>query len=337
MNNLEMMRKRLEFQGGIAQDKRMIRDKYRTFLQALKYSYQGCNVRLAQDRDILLKTTNDETHNIVPLDSELYRALINPDKLKQDYDDKLLSIDYNTEFKSGDVFTWQIESGPLTQWIIYLQAVTEDAYFKGEIRRCRYIIKFKDEDGNICATYAAIRGPVETKIESIQKNQIRIDVPNLSLNILIPNNPQTKKLFKRYSEFMFDGKCWRVQAPDSISMEGVLEINAEEYYKDRDTDTDEVKDGLIIDSIKDTTEYTILGNSFIKPKIKETYKIISDLTGTWSALMPDGERAPVKIEAHGNEVEITWTKAVSCNGFDLIWTSSDGTIEKRRIVVESLF
>jgi hypothetical protein len=31
MNNLEMMRKRFEFQGGVRQEDRMIKDKWRTF------------------------------------------------------------------------------------------------------------------------------------------------------------------------------------------------------------------------------------------------------------------------------------------------------------------
>jgi hypothetical protein len=42
MNNLELMRKRLEWQGGVAQENRMIKDKYNTFLKTLKYSYQAC-------------------------------------------------------------------------------------------------------------------------------------------------------------------------------------------------------------------------------------------------------------------------------------------------------
>ena len=47
--------------------------------------------------------------------------------------------------------------------------MTELAYFRGEIRRCRYTINYKDEDGQEHMTYAAIRGPVETKINYIQK------------------------------------------------------------------------------------------------------------------------------------------------------------------------
>ncbi|MCM1323983.1 MAG: hypothetical protein NC218_07465 [Acetobacter sp.] len=36
-----------------------------------------------------------------------WRALINPDKVKQDHDDKILSIDYAAGFRPGDVFTWE--------------------------------------------------------------------------------------------------------------------------------------------------------------------------------------------------------------------------------------
>jgi hypothetical protein len=47
----------------------------------------------------------------------VHRALINPDKTKMDYDDKIISIDYNSDFKSGDVFEWV---GTNTYWLIYL-------------------------------------------------------------------------------------------------------------------------------------------------------------------------------------------------------------------------
>nr|DAH09523.1 MAG TPA: hypothetical protein [Caudoviricetes sp.] len=40
----------------------------------------------------------DADTNILPLDEKRYRALINPDKLKQDYDDKIFSIDYNAGY-----------------------------------------------------------------------------------------------------------------------------------------------------------------------------------------------------------------------------------------------
>jgi hypothetical protein len=63
------------------------------------------------------------------------KALINPDKNKQDYDDKILSIDYAFGYNPGDVFLWV---GTNTYWLVYLRELTEDAYFRAEIRRCKY-------------------------------------------------------------------------------------------------------------------------------------------------------------------------------------------------------
>lgn len=318
MSNLEMMRKRLEFQGGIAQEDRMIQGKYQTFLRTLKYSYQGCDVRLAQP------------HDSFALDIEYpqYRALINPDKIKQDYDDKILSIDYNTGFGPGDVFQW---IGTNSYWIIYLEELTEDAYFRGEIRRCRYQIKFKDEEGNICTTWAAIRGPVETQIDSLQKNQIRHDRANLSLNILMPQNEKTLKAFDRYSEFILAGKCWRVEAPDSISMKNIIEVNAEEYYINRKTDSD-VKDGLIVEPIDPTPCSKILGETFIKPKIAEIY-VAPEQGGQWCIIE---KNCPIIIKPKTNtSVEVMWNKTVS-GQFTLRWHKGH-KVATKVIVVESLF
>lgn len=337
MNNLELMRKRLEWQGGIRQEDRMIKDKWRTLQRALQYSYQACTVQMVQKSCQVLNADSsaiDKEFGIFPV----WRALINPDKVKQDYDDKIISIDHMAQYEPGDVFEWK-RTG--THWIIYLEEVTEDAYFRGEIRRCRYKIKFKDQDGNWCETYAAIRGPVETQIESIQKNQIRIDKPNLSLNILMPRNEKTVYAFDRYKEFLLDGRCWKVQAPDGISMSdgdnnkyGVLEINAEEDYINRDTDDieNQMKDGLIIEPEDPTPESGIIGETFIKPMIQETYSV-EEANGDWSILE---KNIPVTICPSGNKsIQITWNKTTH-GQFTLIWKKGQTILEKV-IVVESLF
>ena len=324
MNNLELMRKRLQHHGGIKQEDRMIKDKWRAFHHALVFSYQGADVSLVQKYNSceILKNQN------------IYRALINPNKTKQDYDDKILSIDYNTAFGPGDVFKWE---GTNSHWLIYLQALTEDAYFRGDIRRCKYIIKFKNKNGEIKQTWAAIRGPVETQIESIQKNQVRVDRPNLSLNILMPLNEDTLYAFDRYSKFLFAGKAWRVQAPDTISIKNVLEINAEEYYIDRDEDDvdDEVADGLIIEPIDpnpDEDSVKIEGLTFIKPKITEIYKA-PEIGGEWKILE---DNCPVCLKVYNDPfVQITWNKTIS-GQFTLQW-SKENTILTKIIVVESLF
>ena len=312
------MRKRFEWQGGIAQEDRMIKDKYRTFVKTLQYSYQGADVQLVQ------KYTECAT-----VENQTYRALINPNKLKQDYDDKVLSIDYAAGYESGDIIKWE---GTNSHWLIYLQELTEDAYFRSGIRRCRYQIKFKTEDGKICSTWAAIRGPVETAIDTIQKNQIRVDRPNWSLSILLPLNNQTKQFFDRYSEFLFAEKCWRVEAIDTISIPNVMEVIAQEYYIDKDTDdiTNELKDGLVIEPVVEENA-AISGNTFIKPNIPELYSM-NRAGGAWKVL----ENYPVCIEIiDGSTIQLTWQKMTS-GQFTLQWT--DGTIvEEKIIVVESLF
>lgn len=324
------MRKRLEYQGGIHQEDRMIKDKWRTLQKALLYSYQACSVQMVQKYNQVLDADPDAVDpgfGIYPI----YRALINPDKVKQDYDDKIISIDYSCGYEPGDIFEWK-KTG--THWIIYLEEITEDAYFRGEIRRCRYKIKFKDQEGNWCETWAAIRGPVETQIESIQKNQERIDKPNLGLNILMPQNDKTLHAFDRYDEFLFAGRCWKVQAPDSISMRNVIEVNAEEYYINESTDDieNEMKNGLIFEKEKPISESEIQGAVFIKPKIPEIYSV-SQPGGTWTTNPSD---APVKLCTNKNgDVTLTWEKSTH-GQFVLLWQKDDIVFDKT-IVVESLF
>ena len=90
---------RIDQMGGPVQQNRMILDKRRSLDSAVKYSYQGAHIaHLGQDEDIL--------------------ALINPNKLKMDYDDKTLSVGYEYNFKIGDVLEWKNTN---TYWLIYLQ------------------------------------------------------------------------------------------------------------------------------------------------------------------------------------------------------------------------
>lgn len=95
---LETLQKRLEFQGGVNQQARMNQRKLESLKSALLYSYQAATA-------------------VVP-DGKEFRCLINPDKLKRDYDEKMLSIPFEdiclndgqlgrkiVHLKAGDVFT----------------------------------------------------------------------------------------------------------------------------------------------------------------------------------------------------------------------------------------
>ena len=309
---------RMKYQGGNLQQERMIADKLRTLDRAVHYSYQGADVK---------KTNSTASYSV--------KALINPNKLKQDYDDKIISIRYDHEFVTGDVFEW---IGTNTYWLIYLQDLTELAYFRGDIRKCSHEIAWEDEEG-LHKTYAAIRGPVETKINYIQKHGISVDTPNYSLNILMPKTDSAVKYFQRYSKFYLLGDkdyniCWRVEAVDWLSMPGILEINAVEYYSNETEDNLEsgIVGGLITEPVDPNNKFvndTIIGESFIKPKKEYEYIYHGNLKGEWSV----GKNIPVQlIPFEENKVKLRWLDTYS-GQFDLYY----GDVYKKTIVVESLF
>ena len=308
--------KRLQQHGGNAQQERMIRDKRRSLDSALKFSYQGADV-LRVDAE----------------NREPVRALINSNKLKQDYDDKIISIGYENNFKCGDVFKWM---GTNTYWLIYLQDLTELAYFRGDIRKCAYQIAWEDEDG-IHVTYAAVRGPVETKINFIQKAGISIDNPNHSLNILMPKNKYTMSYFQRYSKFYLQGDdtCWRVEATDHISTPGILEVTAVEYYANEDEDDIDIGIvGALIEEITDpndnTEQMSIVGDTFIKIKKSYEYEFDGNIAADWKV----DAKYPIELIPNTEDprkVTLKWNGSYS-GQFELIYGNYSKTI-----IVESLF
>ena len=80
----------------------MIKDKRHSLDKATLYSYQGANVQALGSETVA-------------------RALINPNKLKQDYDDKILSVGFEYNVTPGTVFEW---IGTKTCWLVYLQDLT---------------------------------------------------------------------------------------------------------------------------------------------------------------------------------------------------------------------
>lgn len=315
--------------GGPAQQSRMIADKRKTLDRALKYSYQGAFVKKYYSPEV-------ETLDFVR-ESEPVMALINPNKLKQDYDDKIISIGFEHEFAPGDIFEWCQTN---TKWLIYLQDLTELAYFRGEIRKCSHEIAWLGEDGEQHSTFAAIRGPVETKINYIQKHSISVDTPNYSLNILMPFTKDAYNYFKRYGRFYLQNDdvktCWRVEAVDALSMQGILEINATEYYANETED--DLEKGLVgslkTEKINPNTDGTITGETFIKPKKEYIFtctKLQEDAEWTFDKKLPVTVTKVWKNERNRDCISLKWTSSYSGQ-----FVLSIGNYQKT-IVVESLF
>ena len=322
MNNFKNMFARLNNRGGQVQQDRMIKDKKRTLERAVKYSYQGAQVQLV-DSD------------------EIVSALINPNKLLADYDEKTISIEYDKGFKSGEIFKWinPSQKNGDTFWLIYLQDLTELAYFRANIRRCSYKINWIDKNGEKCSSYIAIRGPKENKITAVSKSQFNMDLPNYSISILIPKNKQTLDYFQRYSKFYLQGLseneppiCWRVEAVDSISLPNILEIFAKEYYVNDDKDDIEtgIVDGLIVPIIDqeqiNMENKNIVGDNFIKPKFVYTYEYQGNEQSNWVF----DKTLPIKAKQYNNKIELIWDASYS-GQFLLQYGTSNKTI-----IVESM-
>jgi hypothetical protein len=180
-----------------------------------------------------------------------------------------LSVGFEYGIGCGDIFEWV---GTNTYWIVYLQDLTELAYFKGDIRKCSYEIAWEDENGKH-STFVAIKGPSERTINATQKHNIALNIPNYSLSLLMPKTDETLAYFKRYSKFYLQGQetCWRVEAIDWLSTPGILEVNAMEYYANEIEDdvVNGIVGGLITEPINPNTpeqENSIIGETFIKPK-----------------------------------------------------------------------
>ena len=313
---LKGMAARLNQHGGFPQQDRMIKDKRRTLDRAVLYSYQGAKIQKVNGEDIC-------------------RALINPNKLTMDYDNKILSVGYEFDYKPGDVFKWLNTD---TYWIVYLQDLTELAYFRGDIRKCRYTISWKDDNGIVCTTQAAVRGPVETKINYIQKNGISVDTPNHSLNIILPKNKDTLAYFKRYKKFYLrtleenEGDlCWRIEGFDTISTPGIIEINAVEYYSNEVEDDlqNGIAGGLIVDPVApEPASELIVGENFIKPKVSYTYYYEGDEESEWEII---SENKTIQQKKDGKTLTIKWMQSYSGQ-----ITLKYGSAE-RVIVIDSLF
>lgn len=332
------MAKRLISNGGFAQQQRMIKDKKHSLDQATKYSYQGAFVRKC------VESNDNEEKNYLPLT----RALINPNKLKQDYDEKIISIDFNYGCAPGDVIEWV---GTQTYWLIYLQELTELAYFRANMRKCSYEISYK-LDGELKRTFAAVRGPVETRIETIQKISTGFDLPNFSLMILLPKTIDNLKYFVRYAKFyLSDGYkniCWRIEGVDSFSTPGIIQINAVEYYGNKDKD--DIEHGIVNNenenianmsllTISNDSGVTIVGEDQVIPHISSDYYYNGQNQIGYKWFVKE-HNLPVEIKKYKDKhgvphITITWQEHYS-GQFELCYGTFEDYVSKV-ISVKSLF
>lgn len=285
--SLELLNKRLQYQGG-NQEQRFINDKLRGLKRALLYSYQAATATLSDGKE--------------------FRCLINPDKNKPAYDNKILSIPYkdiclnaprvgktsegeiDINIKPGDVFTWKETN---THWLVYLEYIEEDAYFRSEIRRCDQEVKIEDN-----SYWVYIRGPVETSIEWNQKAGIEWNTLNYSLVMYITADETTNNYFERFKTIKIldprynKEKTWQVVGVDPYYGDGIIQVFLDEYFENSIADAVAAENSAETgkENPVDETAAYIDGPTEVQQYSKAYYEIHNAKEGHWYLKWKDKEQ-----------------------------------------------
>lgn len=229
-SGLDRMTLRLEKTGGVTAEERFLIDKDKSLAYALENSYQAEWIQKVdfETGKIIGLSGQVEYENEIPIDKKLEQGnlhcLLNSDKLTDQYDKKMISIDYNQGIEEGSIFYWNRTN---TYWLVLLQEFTEGSYFRGEARRCLYQVN---------NWWVYLRGPVETELVWNQKHNLTFNDLNYTLLMYVTKNEETLEFFSRFKVFKFQGHNWRVTATDKYSQPGVICIHLEEYYDNEDED-----------------------------------------------------------------------------------------------------
>ena len=256
--SLKTLSARIDYLGG-DQLSRINKQKLQSFRAALKNDY---NSRL-------IKT---DKHASVPciIKNNAYG-------LKADYDKKYISVEFSAGLEAGDVFQCLDDN---SRWMIYLPILTETAYLRSEIIRCDHSLNINGKE-----YFVYFQGPVETDIRWFIKNGINANELNKSGTVYIKKDDNTLNFFHRFTKIKINGHMWEVQVTDPISVPGILELELQEYYDNKEADLPQVKPSdknqlikgekivkqntsvgyMVDDSIYNTsTSWTIAGNDRVK-------------------------------------------------------------------------
>lgn len=307
--SLELLEKRINYYGGANQQNRMIQDKLKTLKKALLYSYQAATAIFNDGRE--------------------FRCLINPDKNKPDYDNKILSIPYKdiclnaprigkrtegqveTNVKSGDVFIWKQNN---EHWLIFLQSLDEKAYFRSQIRKCQTEVQVGEQK-----YWVYIRGPVETDIKWKTKSGVMWNSLNYSIVFYITADNNTQQNFKRFANVKVldprdnEEKTWEVAGVNPYYGDGIIQVFANEYFENKikEQAEKEKEQAQSQDNLVDELLPFISGPKEVVQYSSMTYKINNQSNGYWILKQSNGKE--LKLPDDSNEVTLYFTgKIGSC-------------------------
>lgn len=312
--DFELFQKRLAARGATVVD-RLERGKLDSFRYALVHSY------------------NSEV--ITPHKGDLVtsKALINHEKLQMDYDQKTFSAETGSGHKIGDIFYWNRTD---THWLIIMQHITERAYFKASIKKALYKFKWRNDDGVVYEQWAALLGPVETKMNQQERKGIAFDVGNNTLTLWMGASEGTKTL-DRYDKIMVAGKVWKINVVDDITTPSLVNLHLVEDLTDagRDNTAEEIARDYehMIEEVEVVSDYEITGlasTNAIKG-LTQTYTISPiDPLGVWKLSSTLG----TILTMNGTSVTILFSGALGST--ELSYTIADVAVVTKSLKVTSM-
>ena len=312
MSGLDKMKTRIAYKGETVDD-RLVKDKYKTFQSTLSNSYQA-------EWITLLDKEGNKT-------DKRWRCLINPSRLTEQFDKKIISIDYAAGMKEGDVFYWD-RTG--LYWLINLQQHTEEAYFRGTITRAEFEIEIEGRH-----YWATLKGPDETTTDWKEKHNVFFNNLNLSLMIEIAKNSSTVNYFKRHNivkmkhtypdvdtdEIITEEHRWKVVATDKYSSDKTIQVYLEEYYdnemEDKQTPIEEPEQDLMNPNIQGPAVVNAFDQNL-------SYSIVGIKDGEWIV----SDKSKIKIVSFNKDsckIDVLASKAGKVN---LYYKTKDKTVTK---------
>ncbi len=308
MSGLDNLKTRLEYRGGITAEGRFQRDKLETLRKALLYSYQA---------------------GTAVINGKMFRCLLNPNKQKADYDCKIISIPYediclgefneetgeeiiktpdkktskgkiSTEIKAGSTFLWKETN---THWIVTLQFLEEDSYFRGEVYKCEE----EPVEINGKKYHVYIRGPIETTIQWRQKSNISWNDINYSLIMYITKNEDTLDYFHRFKQIKIGKDMWEVKTVDPYSADGIIEVCLGEWYNNEFAE-EPIKESIEPDEETNKGQPRIEGPRIVHPFDIVEYTIVGFDRGEWS--ISNNKKANF-IKSNGNTITVEIITGIS--------------------------
>ena len=325
MSSLDNLKMRVNYAGGPNQEIRMNNDKLRSLKKALLYSYQAQTAEL--------------------IDGRRFRCLINHDKLKEDYDDKIISIPYkdiclNEEtrigkthegeqeigMRVGDTFTW-VETN--TRWIVIQEILEENAYFRATIRKAEDEITI---DGK---TYYGYLGKWTKGTLWHTKGLNSWSEMGYEVVLYITRDETTENFFHRFQKVNIRNRLWEVQFVNDLSSPTMLIIYLKETFTNEfnpvTNELDKEENSSTEEQSSLDLQPTIKGKDEVYPFDTAEYTINNISGGIWIV-----SNNKVKIDNQTEaQVKIIITSAKS-GTFDLIYRRENEDDIVKTITIKSL-